>query len=42
MGLLAHKQPKKFWLDGKNGVKICLDWSYIMKPELKRMLPTFI
>jgi len=36
MGLLAHKQPKKFWLGGSKGVKNRLAWAHMMKRELKK------
>jgi hypothetical protein len=31
MGLLAHKQPKKFWLGGKNGIANRMKWATLMK-----------
>jgi hypothetical protein len=36
MDLLAHKQPKKFWLGGRKNLNNSLDWANIIKPELKK------
>jgi hypothetical protein len=36
MGLLAHKLPKKFRLEGNSGINNLLDWARIMKKELKK------
>ncbi len=36
MGLLAYKQPKKFWLGGSKGVINRLAWAHMMKRELKK------
>ncbi len=36
MGLLAHKQPKNFWLGERNGVQNRFNWANITKRELKK------
>jgi hypothetical protein len=36
MGVLAHKQPKKFWLGSKNGITNRMKWATLTKEELRK------
>ncbi len=35
LDLPAHKQPKKFWLGGKNRIENRFKWANLMKRRLK-------